>query len=116
MCEPIFKSKLSMDQVENNFKDFDFYSAFVEGLEEALAYKHGRASAETIVRKSSLPNISVPDLRKELSLTQKGFANILGVSPRTVEAWEIGKATPTPTAKKLMFLISEDPSLINKLV
>ena len=33
----------------------------------------------------------------------------------TVEAWESGKSTPTPTAKKLMYLIQEDHSLIQKL-
>ena len=40
---------------------------------------------------------------------------VLGVSPRTVEAWESGKSTPSPTAKKLMYLISLDHSLVQKL-
>ena len=48
-------------------------------------------------------------------MTQKSFAAVLGVSCRTVEAWESGKSNPTPTAKKLMFLIQEDHTLIQKL-
>jgi len=48
-------------------------------------------------------------------MTQKTFAGILGVSPRTVEAWELGKSNPNPTAVKLMYLIYNDNSLINKL-
>ena len=46
---------------------------------------------------------------------QKGFASILGVSSRTVEAWEAGKSNPSPTARNLIFLISQDHSLIHKL-
>lgn len=56
------------------------------------------------------------EARKSLSMTQESsFANILGVSCRTVEAWECGKSTPTPTAKKLIYLIQQDHSLIDKL-
>ncbi|MBR1969205.1 MAG: helix-turn-helix domain-containing protein [Clostridia bacterium] len=87
----------------------------MEGLNEALAYEKGKASAETYARKSSLPQVNVQEIRKSLSMTQKAFANILGVSCRTVEAWECGKSTPTPTAKKLMYLIGQDHSLVDKL-
>ena len=45
MSEPIFKSSLSMEEIEANFKDVDFFSGVMEGLEEALAYKRGKASA-----------------------------------------------------------------------
>ena len=55
------------------------------------------------------------EVRTSLSMTQKSFANILGVSCRTVEAWECGKSTPTPTAKKLIYLIQQDHSLVDKL-
>ena len=37
VSEPIFKSSLSMEEVEANFKDVDFFSGVMEGLEEALA-------------------------------------------------------------------------------
>ncbi len=49
-------------------------------------------------------------------MTQKMFASVLGVSCRTVEAWECGKSNPTPTAKKLIYLISENHSLTEKLM
>ncbi len=62
-----------------------------------------------------MPNIDVAQLRQSLNMTQKIFASVLGVSTRTVEAWEIGKTTPTPTAKKLMMLINTDHTLIDKL-
>lgn len=115
MSEIRFKSSLSIEEIDKNFKDTDFFSGLMDGLNEALAYEKGKASAETFARKQSLPDINVLDVRTALSMTQKAFAKVLGVSCRTVEAWECGKTTPTPTAKKLMFLIQQDHSLVEKL-
>lgn len=110
-----FKSSFTIDEVEKNFDDFDFFSGLMEGLNEALAHEKGKASAETFSRKSSLPNVNVAQIRNSLCMTQRSFATLLGVSCRTVEAWECGKSNPTPTAKKLMYLIETDPSLVEKL-
>lgn len=115
MEELTFKSNLTMEQIEQNFAEMDFFSELMDGLEEALAYSKGKASAETFVRKRSLPTVNVVEIRESLRMTQKSFAAVLGVSRRTVEAWETGKSNPTPTAKKLMFLIQEDHTLIEKL-
>ena len=115
MSEIKFKSSLTVEEIDNNFKNTDYFSGIMDGLKEALAYEKGKASAQTFARKQALPAINVSETRKSLSMTQKSFANALGVSPRTVEAWECGKSTPTPTAKKLIYLISQDHSLINKL-
>lgn len=115
MSDITFKSNLTMDEIEKNFAEMDFFSGLMEGLEEALAYSKGRASVETFVRKRSLPVVNVLTIRESLRMTQKAFAAVLGVSCRTVEAWESGKTNPTPTAKKLMYLIQEDHSLVEKL-
>ncbi len=115
MSEPRFQSSLSMEEIEENFKNIDFFTGIMDGLNEALAYEKGRAAAETVARKRSLPAVNVSEVRSSLAMTQKSFAELLGVSRRTVEAWESGKSTPTPTAKKLMFLIQEDHSLVQKL-
>ena len=115
MSELRFESSLTMEEIEDNFKNIDFFSGLMEGLEEALAYTKGKASAETYARKRSLPAVNVSAIRESLSMTQKAFASVLGVSCRTVEAWESGKSNPTPTAKKLMYLIQEDHTLVEKL-
>lgn len=115
MNELTFKSSLTMEEIESNFAEMDFFSDLMDGLEEALAYSKGKASAETFVRKRSLPTVNVAEIRESLCMTQKSFASVLGVSCRTVEAWESGKSNPTPTAKKLMFLIQEDHTLVEKL-
>ena len=115
MAEKKFISSLSEAEIEENFKNCDFFSGIVSGLEEALAFEKGTAKAATIARKRSLPDVNVAATRKALQLSQKAFASILGVSPRTVEAWEAGRSTPTPTAKKLIFLIDQDHTLALKL-
>lgn len=115
MAEHILKSTLSDEEIKANFKDTDYFSGILTGLEEALAYEKGSAKAATIVRKRSLPDVNVADARKSLRLTQKSFANVLGVSPRTVESWESGRSTPSPTARKLLYLLSTDHSLLQKL-
>ncbi len=115
MADKKFVSSLSDAEIKENFKDCDVFFGIRSGLEEALAFERGKAKAATIARKRSLPDVNVAATRKALSLSQKAFAAILGVSPRTVEAWEAGKSTPTPTAKKLIFLIDQDHSLAAKL-
>lgn len=114
--EPCFESTLSMEEIEKNFEGVDFFSGIMAGLEEAIAYEKGEAAAGTFARKRSLPDVSVAVVRGALGMTQRAFAEVLGVSCRTVEAWESGKTTPTPTAKKLIYLIQEDNSLVQKLV
>ena len=109
------KSKYTEAEIEKNFKDVDFFDGIMSGLEDALAYKNGLSKAATIVRKRSLPVIDVVGVRRDLNMTQRDFAWVLGVSVRTVESWEIGRSVPSPTAKKLMFLISQDHSLVEKL-
>ena len=64
------------------------------------------------LRKKSLPDVNVKAERESLGMTQKAFANVLGVSKRTVEAWETGRNTPSPTAKNLIYLISQKPDLV----
>ena len=112
MSDHVFKSKYSLEEMEKNFKDVDFFNGIKEGLEEALAYEKGKASADTIARKRSLPDVDVKAERESLDMTQKAFANVLGVSRRTVEAWETGRSTPSPTAKNLIYLISQKPDLV----
>lgn len=115
MSELIFESSLTDEQMTENFKNISFFDGLMDGLNEALAYEKGSAKAETYARKRNLPEIDVAKERASLKMTQKAFASLIGVSKRTVEAWECGKCTPSPTAKKLMHLLSIDPSLIQKM-
>lgn len=109
------KSKYTEEEILANFENVDFFNGIMAGLEEALAYEKGTAKAATFARKSSLPKVDVAQTRKSLDMSQRSFAEVLGVSPRTVEAWETGKTNPSPTAINLIFLISQDHTLVEKL-
>ncbi len=115
MSDYVFKSKSSIEEIEDNFKNVDFFNGLKEGLEEALGYERGSAKAATVIRKRSLPDVDVKAERQALDMTQKAFADVLGVSVRTVEAWESGRSIPSPTARNLMYLISQEPKLIGVL-
>ena len=109
------ETSLSMEEIEENFKNSDLFSSMEEGLEAALAHHSGEEVPGLAVHERTLPDVNAAEVRKSLSLTQRAFAAILGVSCRTVESWEAGRSNPTPTARKLMYLIQEDHSLIQKL-
>lgn len=115
MSDAIMNSALSEEEIARNFESIDFFSGIMAGLEEALAYEKGHAKAATIVRKRDLPDVDPHEIRQTMDMTQKEFARVLGVSPRTVEAWEAGRSAPSPTARNLMFLIRLEPSLADIL-
>ncbi len=45
MSERILTSSLSAEEIEQNFKNTDFFSDIMAGLEESLAYEKGEAKA-----------------------------------------------------------------------
>ena len=115
MKEPIFRTSLTDEEIKRNFEDTNLFDGIMQGLEEALAFEKGDAKAASLIRKRRLPQIDVAAERRALNMTQKSFATMLGVSCRTVEAWETGKSNPSPTARNLLYLISQDHSLVSKL-
>ena len=115
MDELQVKTSLSMEEIEENTKDIDLLAGLQDTLEEIKAWKRGEEIPGLIIHERTLPDVDAAEIRKSLSLTQRAFAAILGVSCRTVEAWENGRSNPTPTARKLMYLIQEDHSLVQKL-
>ena len=116
MGEYVFKSALTIEEIEKNFENVNFFDGLMGGLKDALAIEKGDVQAEAFRRKRMLPDDDVSEVRKALSLTQKSFACMLGVSTRTVESWEAGRTTPTPTARKLIHLISQDKEIASKLM
>ncbi|WP_240843591.1 DNA-binding transcriptional regulator [Acidaminobacter sp. JC074] len=53
-------------------------------------------------------------MRTQLSLTQIAFASLLGVSAKTVEAWEKGTNKPNGSARRLMELLNADLDIPEK--
>lgn len=90
------------------------------GLEDAVAFINGDTSrGRVVVREIQVPAYKAKDVvrtRKALNMTQSAFALALGVSSRTVEAWEAGRNEPSGAARRLLFLLDSDHSLVQRLV
>lgn len=111
----IFESSLTEEEIEKNFENVDLFTEMMQGLEDALAFEQGEMRTGTVTHQRGVPVVDIAAERKALHMTQKNYATLLGISPRTVEAWESGRSTPSPMARRLIFLLGQDHSLIQKL-
>ena len=58
----------------------------------------------------------VKKLRLQLNYTQSYFAQVLGVTKKTIEKWEQGKNPVKGTAAALLYIIKEQPDVLKHLV
>ena len=56
----------------------------------------------------------IKTIRKSVNMSQKIFASYLGVSEKTVEAWEAGTNHPSGAASRLLSMMEMDNDLIEK--
>ena len=98
-----------------------YFDALVSSLEDAAAFAQGDSSCARVVEvetADSVPEYKAADVartRKDLNLSQRALATALGVSTRTVEAWEAGKNDPSGPARHLLYLLDGDHSLLERL-
>ena len=101
-------------------EEYNYYKRLKESLEQAVAFKNGDTSkARVSVYEIPIPEYKAGDVarvRSDLNLSQRTFAFALGVSPRTVEAWEVGRNEPSGAARHLLFLIEKNKGLVNQLI
>ena len=88
------------------------YDELMQSLQEAIDFEKGNISLRTFECPDNASEIK--DIRSSSGLTQRGFADFLGVSVRTVEAWESGVNTPSGPARRIMSFIRSDPDFIKK--
>ena len=86
------------------------FSDLRQGLQEAIDYEKGIGKAKvtkyTIDPIKSLTSKEIRGIRIKAGMTQKTFADCMGVSVKTIEAWECGRTHPTGPAYRLMDIIS----------
>lgn len=59
--------------------------------------------------------INVPEvglIRKKTGLSQARFAELLGVSVRTLQDWEQGRRAPSGAARTLLMIADQDPNAL----
>lgn len=83
-----------------------------EGLLQAIDYANGEGPARTITYKidpvKKFNETQIREIRMNAQMTQHVFAEYLGVSVKTVEAWERGRTHPTGPAFRLMSFLADN--------
>jgi putative transcriptional regulator len=93
----------------------DVYKSIMTGLNEAVGYEKGAVKARKIkCTVNPVPDFSAQEIksvRNNLQMTQATFAVVMGVSKKTVEAWEVGTNRPIGTARRMLSMLQTDPAL-----
>lgn len=83
-----------------------------QGLQEAIDYEKGqgkaRAKTYMILPIKEYSNTEIRDIRMKAGMTQSVFASYMGVSKKTVEAWECGRTHPTGPVFRLLDILAAD--------
>ena len=94
------------------------YESIMQGLSEAVEYEKGSLKANTAkISVAPLPHIPGQEIRRirlSLDMTQVIFAQVMGVSVKTVEAWEGERCEPNGTARRMLSMLRSDPKLPEK--
>lgn len=79
---------------ETGDKEMSVYKSIMQGLNEAVKYQEGKLDARktkiSIKPVESFSSEDIKQIRNHVGLSQALFASSLGISKKTVEAWEHG--------------------------
>ena len=97
----------------------DLFKSIKQGLNEAIQYEQGnlpnvRVDKITVAPLHAYNGIEIKKIRTQQNMTQRLFAEALGVSVKTVEAWESGTNKPSGTANRMLELLAQDHKLFEK--
>ena len=94
------------------------YESIITGLTEAVDYEKGKRKARvqncTVAPVPTFSAEEIKDLRTSLNMTQNTFAAVMGVSAKTVEAWEAGTNAPLGTARRMLGILKADNSILQR--
>lgn len=85
----------------------DDYLAFLDGETDRV-----ETTTYTFKEAPDYSGQEIKAIRDKVGATRAVFADILDVSVRTVEKWEINGARPTGGTKRLLQLLDQNPTLI----
>lgn len=74
----------------------------LEGLREIKRGEHGRVT--------TVPSVAI--IRERTGLSQPRFAELLGVSVRTLQEWEQGRRAPSGAARTLLLIAHKRPQAL----
>lgn len=94
------------------------YESIIKGLNEAIEHQSGAKPARSVkLTITPVPNFDAGEIKKirqRTGLSQIMFASSLGVSKKTVEAWERGRNKPEGSSRRLLEIVRDDPEFLSK--
>ncbi len=97
-----------------SIKKRDIGKEIIEGLQWALADARGENPPGGRRYVVWVPDVKA--IRKKQALSQTEFAARFGLSKRTVEQWEQGRAVPDQPARILLSVIDQAPKTVARAV
>jgi len=102
------------------YEERSFGEILIESATEMLEHAEGkrklRMEMVEIEPIPSYPPKSIKALRERLRLPQGMFASVVGVSGKTIEAWETGTRKPSGTARRVLAELDTNPGYIKKIL
>ena len=95
------------------------YESIMAGLAEAVedaqdTEKKLKRHIVSVVPVKEYDAEQIKKIRKSTGMSQKAFAGYMGVSDKTVEAWEAGTNHPSGAASRILSMMEMDENLIEQ--
>jgi putative transcriptional regulator len=94
------------------------YESIMQDLTEAVDYQQDKIPTRkikpTIKPVAAFNTEDIKRIRQKTGLSQVVFASSLGVSPKTVEAWENGRNKPEGSSRRLLEIVRDDPGFLRR--
>lgn len=92
------------------------FDSIMTGLNEAIEDAQSKQKklprrAVTVMPVKAYKADEVKKIRNSTGMSQKAFASYMGVSDKTVEAWESGTNCPSGAASRLLTMMEMDKNL-----
>jgi putative transcriptional regulator len=107
-------SKLSAKELREWESKRDIGAELVQAMREVkAAIRTGKVGKGLRVKYAEVPEIV--EVRNRTGLSRQKFAEVLGVSARTLEGWEQGRRKPTGAAQSLLAIARRRPDVLREV-
>lgn len=105
---------------KNNYEEMSLGENLIASLNQAISFERGEkvpGTKKSIVTVAPVPHYKgnkIKKIRNKLGLSQSTFAHIIGVSVKTIEAWESGRNEPQGPAQRILYFLENDDKFLEK--
>jgi putative transcriptional regulator len=90
----------------------------MRGLQEMLDHSKGKIELREHTVSAVPPRAytaeEIREIRDRLHMSQGFFAEVIGVSKKTIESWEYGRGKPSGAAARVLTIADKDPEALKR--